>query len=108
MTDVDAKLKLLFAAPATPPDEAFVNRVNCAVVAEQKMLAAKVAMWRRFAVELAGATAVLVAFYVLWKVGPSGVEIEPLATAPGVAASMILFLWLTVQSKQSQRWVARA
>jgi len=103
MTDVDAELKSLLAAPSSPPDEAFVKRVNCAVVAEQKMIAAQVAMWRRFAVEVAGAAAVLVAFYLLWKMAPSGVEIEPLANAPGVAASMILILWLVLQSKQSQQ-----
>ena len=101
MTDVDTKLKALFAAPPTPPDEAFVKRVNCAILAEQKMRAAKAAMWRRFSVELAGSVAVVAAFYLLWKMTPSDIEIGPLMHAPGLAASMILFLWLGVQWRQT-------
>lgn len=101
MTDVDTKLKALFAAPPAPPDEAFVKRVNDAIMVEQKMRAARVAMWRRFAVELAGTIAVVAALSLLWKMAPSDLEIGPLMHAPGVAASMILFLWLGVQWKPS-------
>ena len=101
MTDVDTKLKALFAALPTPPDEAFVKRVNCAILAEQKIRAAKGAMWRRFAVELAGSVAVVAAFYVLWKMAPSDIAIGPLMHAPGISACMILFLWLGVQWRQT-------
>lgn len=101
MTDVDTKLKSLFAAPPAPPDETFVARVNCAIIAEEKMLAARAAIWRRFAVELTGTVAVVTAFYLLWKMAPSGIDIEPLMHAPGLAASMILFLWLGVQLRHS-------
>jgi len=101
MTDVDRELKALFAAPPTPPDEAFVARVNCAIIAEQKMRAARTAMWRRFAAELAGTVAVVAAFYLLWKMAPGDIGIGPLMHAPGVAAFMILFMWLGVQWRQS-------
>ena len=99
MTDLDAKLEALFAAPATPPDENFVSRVERAVMAEEKIIAAQAAMWRRFAVEFVGAAAIVAAFYLLWKIAPSGTSAEPLGNAPGIAASMVLLLWLGVQLK---------
>lgn len=101
MTDVDTKLKSLFAAAPASPDETFVRRVDCAIVAEQKMLAARGAMWRRFMVELIGTVAVVTAFYLLWKMAPGEAEIDPLMHAPGMAASMILFMWLVVQLRHS-------
>lgn len=101
MTDIDTKLNALFAVPPTPPDEKFVKRVDAAVMAEQRMQAARVAMWRRFAVELAGTIAVVAAFHLLWEMAPNDIDIGPLMHAPGIAASMLLFLWLGVQQRQS-------
>lgn len=103
MTDVDTKLKSLFAAPPTAPDEMFIKRVDCAVMAEQKMRAAQAAMWRRFAVEFAGTVAVIAAFYLLWKMAPGEIAINSLIPAPALAASMILFIWLAVQAKHSAK-----
>lgn len=100
MADLDTKLKSLFAVPPTSPDELFVTRINCAIVAEEKMRGAQVAMWRRFAAEIAGTVAVVAAFYLLWKMAPSGIEIKPLTRAPTIAAIMILLMWLLVQLKQ--------
>jgi hypothetical protein len=100
MTNIDAKLRLLLAAAATAPDETFVKRVDSAVIAEERMIAAQAALWRRFAVELAGTIAIVAAFYLLWKITPSGIAIDPLMQGPGVAASMTLLLWLIVQLKQ--------
>ena len=97
MTDVDAKLAALFATPPAAPDEGFVSRIDCAVMAEEKMLAAQAAMWRRFAGEFAGAAAIVVAFYLLWKIAPSGMTAEPMTSGPAMAAGMILLLWLGVQ-----------
>lgn len=101
MTDVDSKLAALLAAPALPPDEAFVARVSGAIVAEQRIRAARDAMWRRFAIELAGTVSVVGAFYLLWNMAPSNIDIEPLLPAPGIAAGMILLLWLGVQWRPS-------
>ena len=99
MTDLDAKLEALFATPPTPPDEQFAQRVDRAVLAEQKMIAAQAAMWRRFAVELAGAAAVIAAFYLLWKIAPAGMDIDARSNGSALAASMVLLLWLGVQLK---------
>ena len=108
MTEVDTKLAALFATPPPPPDEHFVSRVDRAVMAEQKMLAAQAAMWRRFAVEFIGAAAVIAAFYLLWKIAPSGVAVDPLMNAPGLAAGMVILLWLAVQLKPSDGSIAAA
>ena len=99
MSDIDAKLEALFATPLTPPDDSFVSRVDRAVMVEEKMLAAQAAMWRRFAVEFIGAAAIVVAFYLLWKIAPTGMSAEPLTNAPAMAASMVLLSWLAVQFK---------
>ena len=99
MTDLDANLAALFATPPTTPDEAFVSRVDRAVMAEEKMIAAQAAMWRRFAVELAGGLAVLAAFYLLWKIAPAGMSPDLVSNAPALAAGMVLLLWLGVQLK---------
>lgn len=99
MTDLDAKLAALFAAPPAAPDESFVVRVDRAVMAEERMIAAQAAMWRRFAVEFIGAAAVVATFYLLWRIAPDGSASEPVGNAPGMAAGMIIFLWLAVQLK---------
>jgi hypothetical protein len=100
MTDIDAKLTALLSMPPTVPDESFVKRVHAAVIAEEKMIAAQAAMWRRFAVEALGSVAIVATFYLLWKVAPSGLEIDPVLQAPGMAAGMTLLLWLGVQLRQ--------
>ena len=100
MTDIDTKLRLLFAAPAAASDETFVTRVECAIIAEERMIAAQAALWRRFTVELAGTFAIVAAFYLLWKITPTSIAIEPLMQGPGAAASMTLLLWWIVQLKQ--------
>ena len=99
MTELDAKLEALFATPQAAPDEGFVARVDRAVMAEEKMIAAQAAMWRRFAVELAGSAAVVAAFYLLWKIAPAGADADLVTTAPAIAAGMVLLLWLGVQLK---------
>ena len=99
MTDVDTKLAALFATPPTPPDEAFIARVDRAVLAEEKMIAAQAAMWRRFAAELAGATAVVAAFYLLWTIAPDGMAMEAGTSGPALAAGMVILSWLGVQLK---------
>lgn len=97
MTDVDANLAALFATPPSAPDESFVQRIDRAVMAEERMIAAQAAMWRRFAVEFAGTAAIVAAFYLLWKMAPGGDAFEPMSNAPGMAAIMVIFLWLGVQ-----------
>ena len=99
MTDLDARLEALFATPPTPPDESFVARVDRAVLAEERMIAAQAAMWRRFAVEFIGTAAVVAAFYLLWKIAPAGLEIDASSNGPALAAFMVLLLWLGVQLK---------
>ena len=102
MTDVDAKLAALFATPPAAPDESFVQRIDRAVLAEEKMLAAQAAMWRRFAIEFVGTAAIVAAFYLLWKIAPSGTAFEPTSNAPAMAALMVVFLWLGVQLEPAE------
>jgi hypothetical protein len=66
---------------------------------DRAVLAARSALRRRFVVEFAGTVAVVAAFYLLWRMSPSQVGIEPLPGAPALAANMILLLWLAAQFK---------
>ena len=94
MTDIDAKLAELLASPASPPDEAFVARVNRAVIAEERIIASQAAIWRRFAAEALGSAAIVTAFYLLWRVAPGDIGVDQLSLAPVAAAGMVLLLWL--------------
>jgi hypothetical protein len=97
MTDedrIDAGLSALLAEPEGAPDQAFVARIRRAVLAEQKMAAARRAVWRRFAVETLGSVAAVGAFYLLWRMAPADIEVSSLTLAPFMAASFVLFLWL--------------
>lgn len=101
MTDedrIDAALTAIFAAPGRAPDEAFVARVERAVLAERKMAAARQAAWRRFAVETIASGAIVAAFYLLWRLSPE-LRLDQLPVAPSAAAILVLFLWLGVEMR---------
>lgn len=100
MTDMDSDLKSLFAGPAAAPDEAFVKRIEHAVRAEQRMLSAQTATRRRFLVDVAGTFAVMAAFFLIWKTTPTEFVTDALSQAPGLAAVMLLLMWLVVQARQ--------
>jgi hypothetical protein len=91
---IDAYLRDLLGAPDPAPDEAFVARVERAVIAEQKMAAARRTSWQRFAVETCGSLAVIGAFFVLGRMAPGDMEIGRLSVAPMMAAGSLLVLWL--------------
>ena len=74
-------------------------RVDRAVVAEEKIIAAQAALWRRFAAEALGSAAIVTAFYLLWRMSPGDIALEQLTLGPVAAASMVLLLWLGIQFK---------
>lgn len=94
---IDAGLAAFFAATETSPDEAFVARVQRAVLAERKLAAARAAAWRRFRGEVAASLAIVGAFALLWRLAPAGLPLEPLAAGPAAAAVLLLFLWFAVE-----------
>jgi hypothetical protein len=95
----DERLAALFAAPDPAPDEAFVGRIERAVLAEQRMAAARRALWRRFAIETAGSIAVAAAFLLLGRLGPFVVDVGRGPFSPAVAAGLVLLLWLAVEMR---------
>jgi hypothetical protein len=94
---IDARLGALFAAPQAAPDEAFVARVERAVLAEKRFAAARAAAWRRFRGEAAASLAVVAAFTLLWRLAPEGLTLDQLAFGPAAAAVVVLFLWFAVE-----------
>ena len=92
----DERIAALFAAPERGPDEAFVARIERAVLAEQRMAGARRQLWRRFAIESVASGAIMAAFYLLWRMSPE-LTLEQMPIAPTAAAILVLFLWLGVE-----------
>jgi hypothetical protein len=88
----DERIAALFVAPERAPDEAFVARVARALDAERRMTAARLALWRRFGIEIVASAAVIAAFYVLWRLSPA-LTLDEMPIAPSAAAILVLFLW---------------
>jgi hypothetical protein len=97
----DEKIAALFYAPERAPDEAFVARVERAVLAEQRMGAARAAAWRRFGVECAASAAIISAFYLLWRLAPAELPLNQLPVGPAAAAILVMGLWFAVELRPS-------
>jgi hypothetical protein len=98
MTD-DERIAALFAAPLPQADEAFVLRVERALIAEQRMEAVRRSAWKRFAVEAAGSGAVVAAFILLGRLAPaaSGAGVD--LVSPAMAAVLLLACWFAVEMR---------
>ena len=94
---IDARLAALFAEPGAAPDEAFVGRVGRAVLAEQKMAAARRAAWRRFGLEALASAAIAATFVLLGRLAPFAVELDQGPFSPAVAGALVLLLWFAVE-----------
>lgn len=91
---IEMRLGALLRGTERSPDDAFVARVERAVVAERRMEAQRSAAWRRFASEAFATMAVASAFVLIGRMGPAPDELEPLASSPIVAAGLLLVLWM--------------
>ena len=100
MTDddrTDARLAALLAVAEAEPDEAFVARVQRAVLAEQRMAAARSIAWRRFAVEALASAAVATAFVLLGRLAPLTFEFGQGPLSPAAIAALVLAIWFGVE-----------
>lgn len=95
--ELDARLAALFGEPARPADDAFVARVEQVLLAEQRIAEIRARAWRRFTIECVASGAVIVAFCLLWRLGPPEITAEQLAVTPGGAAMLVLLLWFGVE-----------
>lgn len=100
----ELELKALLASPPRPADEAFAMRMTRLVLAEEKLLAARRAAWKRFATEMAAAAAAILVFVLLAKAGPApdSTRIVPLFS-PAMAGLLLLALWLVVTWRPGTR-----
>ena len=94
--DIDLNLASIFALPEAAPDPAFASRVMRAVLAEQRLAAARRVAWTRFAAEMCATGAAILVFTLLARFAPaeSG-EIVPLF-GPAAAGLLLLSLWIAV------------
>jgi len=95
----DDRIAALFAAPSRPADEAFVLRVERALIAEQRIRAARQAGWRRFATEASASGAVVAAFLLLARLAPVAAEAGVAPLSPALAAILLLACWLAVEMR---------
>lgn len=97
---IDARLSALLGGGEPEPDERFVTRVERAVLADQRLQAARRAAWQRFGRDLAASGAVVLAFALLWNLGPD-VPLDSVSLAPSLAAVALLALWFIVELRPS-------
>jgi hypothetical protein len=88
----EARLRALLAPPDEFPDAHFTARVRRAILAEEAMRAARRRAWRRFAVELFGTAAIVLAFFVMGR-GDAGAGGEGFNLGPAVAGFTLLGFW---------------
>ena len=94
----DDRIAALFALPERAPDEAFVARIERAVLAEQRVAAARRTAWRRFAAECAASAAIVAVFDLLWRLRPAELPLAQLPAAPAAAAALlVLGLWFAIE-----------
>jgi hypothetical protein len=87
--EIDARLSALLAPPEEFPDEVFTARVRRAILAEDRLEAARRASWRRFGGELAGTAAIVLAFLLLARISGGGAT----GLGPGLAAFVMIGFW---------------
>ena len=93
---LEARLGALLRNPERAPDEAFIARVERAVLAEERMAAHRRAAWRRLGSEAAAATAIAAAFLIVGRLTPSAGTVDLTAFGPATAAGMLLLFWMAV------------
>jgi len=93
----DARLSALFAVPQGAPDEAFIDRIQRAVLIEERLASARRTAWRRFAVEAAASAAVAATFVLLGRLAPLTLELGEGPLSPAVTGALILGLWFMVE-----------
>ncbi|HEX8443999.1 MAG TPA: hypothetical protein VF631_10185 [Allosphingosinicella sp.] len=92
--DLEARLSALLAPPDEFPDEIFTARMRRAVLAEERLRAARRGSWRRFAVELAGSLAVLAAYLLIASGQPPGDDL--ITFEPATAGLLLVGFWTFV------------
>ena len=95
MTDkTDVMLTGLLAPPARVPDEMFVRAVRLEVEAEQRLRAANRKLLRKFASDLIGGVAIVLAFILLARAQPPGPDgMELVLFSPAMLGVLVLGLW---------------
>lgn len=96
---MDDRIAALLAVPEREPDEAFVLRVERALLADRRLAAQRSAAWRRFRGEAAASLAVVAAFALLWRGAPDALPVGAPMFSPAAAAVLILFLWFALGLK---------
>ena len=93
--EIDARLGALLAPPDEFPDAVFAARVRRAILADEALRSARRRGWRRFAAELAGSLAVVLAFYLL-RGSDSAAQGGTIGLGPALAGLVLVAMWTLV------------
>ena len=100
MTDSDAfeaRIGALLRGGQEPPNEAFMLRLERRLEVERRLEAARQMAWGRFAREASATAALLIAFILLGRLPADGAMALAGASAPAMAAALLLALWFAVE-----------
>jgi len=100
--DMDLRLASLLALPETAPDPAFADRVMRAVLAEQRLGAARRTALTRFAAEMCATGAAILAFVLLARFAPAESDGYIPLFSPAAVGLLILGLWVAVSARPSE------
>ena len=92
----DTMLTALLATPERAPDELFVLRMRRLVEAEERLRAARRAVWSRFAAEMAAAVSLLLAFLLVEWLAPADSPDLVSPFGPAAAGLMLVAIWVAV------------
>jgi hypothetical protein len=100
MSDRDSledQIGALLRGPAPAADTAFVARLERRLEAERRLEDARRGAWSRFAREASATAALLTAFILLGRIAPDAATAAAGASAPALAAALLLALWFLVE-----------
>ena len=94
---IEERLGALLRGPAQGSEPLFVARLERRLEAERRLEVARRADWGRFARDIAATAALLVAFMLLGRAAPEAADLTSEASAPAMAAALLLALWFAVE-----------
>jgi hypothetical protein len=88
--DFEQKLRLAFAEPERPADEAFTGRVRIAILAEERMRAQRRALGRRALEEGSAALVLILSFVLLVRASPDLAQGAAIPFSSPILAGLVL------------------
>lgn len=96
MTDMDRKLAALLLGDDRGVDAQFSERVRQAVLFEQRVRAARILLWKKFAADVLASAGVVFALLVLTRLPMPASAVAPAPFGSAALALIIIGIWTAV------------